>query len=83
MNASLHGICNARHGMYIRSKVLELPIIVRSILLVSKWAARSVLPVGCKVLLRRRLTPPDRENDHFATCDACPKFAEEQLRPLF
>lgn len=43
------------HGMYIRSKVLELPIIVRGILLVSKWAARSVLPVGCKVLLRRRL----------------------------
>ena len=72
------------HGMYIRSKVLELPIIVRGILLVSKWAARSVLPVGCKVLLRRGLTPPDRENDHFATGNACPKkFAEEQLRPLF
>ena len=65
--------------MYIRSKVLELPIIVRSILLVSKWAARSVLPVGCKVLLWRRLTPPDRENwdDHFATGNACSKkFAE-------
>lgn len=53
MNASEHGICSAKHGIYIRSKVLELPIIVRSILLVSKWAARSALPVSCKVLLRR------------------------------
>ena len=59
------------------SKVLELPVIVRSILLVSKWAACSVLPGGWKVLLRRGLTPPDRENDHFATGNACPKkFAE-------